>query len=1062
MRCAALMLVAVIVTTTMVKAQRAATEPSGLIVEEVNADSAAAKAGLKVGDKLLTFEERPLTSLASLQAIQQNTVGKLESTMRVRRGDEVLVFRVPIRKLGVIVRPDFSTTTLPLYLKARAAQQAEKAAEAISFLTMAAKEAENGGDRIGSSWFYWNSGLLYEDLGKCEEAVKVYDSAWRLIEGSDDTAAQVKVMESLGWCHQNLKNYSASQKWYEQAFQANTNAGYELWAASDLVYLGRLGLATRDFPAARKVLDQSRKIYERLTPGSGDVGSTLGLLGDVAFFSNDFKSAEDYFQRALKINEALDGGSDDTARILDSLGSVYYRSGNPNAAEDYYHRALNIRSKISPGGSREVAGVLHNLGNVAYSRGDLFTAQDFYRQARDMRKASSSSSADYANSLIGLGNVLYAANNPDAAQNYFSDALNIYEHINPNSLDVATALNNLGNIAFVRNNVEAAQDYYQRALKIREGLVPNSLEIADSLGNLAAVAYRRDDFRASETYLRSAMKIRELLAPGSLDLAMNLVNLGNTVVKLGRQREALELFKDSVNIIETQRGRIPSIEARTFLLARYTFPYVGLFETNLALKDLPAAFAVVERARARSLIELLGQRQLDFKNEVSPKVSREQLELNRDRSAKYALLQDTFIKLNGMDTLVKKSGSSLELLEQKKKLEGEMEKLRRDLIQLSVQQRELEATIRRDSSKYASLEYPEPLDLKGAQATLDDGTLLLSYFVGPERTYVFAVTKESREVFTLPIGANGLKDLVRAFRSEVTTVRVDPKVVEQGKSLYDLLIGPAKDSVNRAKRILISPDGPLNTLPFAALVSLTSPRPRYFIEDKPLHTINSMTVYAKMRESQRNKQQQKTLLAFGDSISNLGALKGARDEVQELARLFGPSATVMLGRNATEAVAREKSKEYSILHFAVHGLLDDDVGLNSALVLSKPEMIGGKSSETDNGLWQAWEIFEQGELNADLVMLAACKVGAGENIRGEGLIGLTRAFQYAGARSIVVSLWNVDDLITTGLITTFYQELQKGVSKDVALQRAMQMTRDKKESQHPHYWAEFILTGDWQ
>ena len=193
-------------------------------------------------------------------------------------------------------------------------------------------------------------------------------------------------------------------------------------------------------------------------------------------------------------------------------------------------------------------------------------------------------------------------------------------------------------------------------------------------------------------------------------------------------------------------------------------------------------------------------------------------------------------------------------------------------------------------------------------------------------------------------------------------------------------------------------------------------------------------------------------------------LPNSRKEVEEIATLFGKSATVRLDLQATETAVRQESRNHSILHFAIHGWLDDQIGLNSGLVLTRPELSGRKPTREDNGLLQAWEIFDQLRLNADLVVLSACDSGLGQELGGEGLIGLTRSLQYAGARSIAVSLWEVDDASTAELMKAFYRQLQKGTSKDVALQNAMAAVRDNQTNprwRHPRYWSAFILVGSW-
>jgi len=171
------------------------------------------------------------------------------------------------------------------------------------------------------------------------------------------------------------------------------------------------------------------------------------------------------------------------------------------------------------------------------------------------------------------------------------------------------------------------------------------------------------------------------------------------------------------------------------------------------------------------------------------------------------------------------------------------------------------------------------------------------------------------------------------------------------------------------------------------------------------------------------------------------------------------AAETHLAADATEEQARSIGSKARNVHFAVHGFFDERLPLNSGLALTIPE----KPSEgQQNGLLQAWEIFEQMRFDADLVVLSACQTGLGRELGGEGLIGLTRAFQYAGARSIAASLWSVNDLKTAQLMLRFYKELRDGKSKDLALRAAQTELLQKPDSSHPYYWAAFSLIGDWQ
>jgi CHAT domain-containing protein len=181
--------------------------------------------------------------------------------------------------------------------------------------------------------------------------------------------------------------------------------------------------------------------------------------------------------------------------------------------------------------------------------------------------------------------------------------------------------------------------------------------------------------------------------------------------------------------------------------------------------------------------------------------------------------------------------------------------------------------------------------------------------------------------------------------------------------------------------------------------------------------------------------------------------------VEAIAALY-PHAQVYLGPEATEEKVKSLGPDSHIIHFACHGLIDERFPLNSALALTLPEH---PAEGQDNGLLQAWEIFESVRLDADLVTLSACDTALGKEMGGEGLVGLTRAFQYAGARSVLASLWGVADDSTARFMKHFYSYLHSGKTKDEALRAAqIDQIRERSRLSHPFHWAAFELFGDWQ
>jgi CHAT domain-containing protein len=417
------------------------------------------------------------------------------------------------------------------------------------------------------------------------------------------------------------------------------------------------------------------------------------------------------------------------------------------------------------------------------------------------------------------------------------------------------------------------------------------------------------------------------------------------------------------------------------------------------------------------------------------------------------------------------------------------------LLELRAEREQLIQKIRKASARTAAVQYPQPLTLDAVRNTLDAGTVLLSYSVGAERTLLFVVgpgtsTTSFLQVFTVPITAADLRQEVARFRNTIERQLLDPHVAA-GRRLYDLLIAPADKLIAPSERVLIAPDGPLHSLPFAALVrpddrrqaATPSRTPAYFIAWKPLHVTVSATVYAELTRAPRRTSARETVVAFGDPVlpvssstaadeandpglpallrrgDALEPLPSSRREVAQIAALYPGSAAYLAG-DATEERVKQVAGRARYLHFATHGLLDERFPLDSGLVLTRTP--GAADQGVENGLLQAWEIFDHLRLNADLVVLSACETALGAEMGGEGLVGLSRAFQYAGARSVLASLWSVADESTADLMHRFYRHLKAGLSKDVALRRAQMELMSTDAAAHPFHWAAFTLSGDWK
>ncbi len=394
-------------------------------------------------------------------------------------------------------------------------------------------------------------------------------------------------------------------------------------------------------------------------------------------------------------------------------------------------------------------------------------------------------------------------------------------------------------------------------------------------------------------------------------------------------------------------------------------------------------------------------------------------------------------------------------------------------------------------------------------------TLLLSYAIGKEQSYLFAVEPANAAgpaltIYSLSGDEKSLRDEIEAYRNLLDSRgplegNSSAALLERSRSLYRTLVEPAEALISRYDHILILPDGPAHKLPFAALVrGVRNGMPEYLVEWKPIHTAVSATVYAELKKSRRNSHRDPAVMvaAFGDpmypraperrvavkrgeggeptddilaneypevedpqlrSVVRGGfrfePLPESRKEVEQIASLYAPKAVAYLGSDATEERARSIGKDVPLIHFACHAVINERFPLDSALVFTIPEH---PKEGQDNGLLQAWEIFEKVRIDADLVTLSACDSGLGKEMAGEGLIGLTRAFQYAGARSVLASLWKVEDKSTAELMKRFYRYLKAGNTKDEALRLAQIDLIHSTDFSQPRDWAAFQLYGDWK
>jgi CHAT domain-containing protein/Tfp pilus assembly protein PilF len=849
----------------------------------------------------------------------------------------------------------------------------------------------------------------------------------------------------------------------------------DLQTARILTLLGEAAHQRQDLDRAQAHLDRAFSLLEVVGPESLEMAEVLNDIGVVARHRGQFDRAEEYYRRSLALYEKRDPDTLEVAQIWNNLGMLARYRSDLVAAEQYHRRALALKEKLAPN-SLTLAATLNNLAQVAVHREDFVSAESYSRRSLTLSEAVAPGSLVAATVMANLGVIVRQRGDLATARSLFRRALAIRQRLAPQSQFVAESLAMLGQLAQHQGDRKQAEALARQALAIDERVQPDSLRVASRrrwLGELALEAHRWDE---AEGHLARALSIIERLQPGSVDETRTRHARGRLFRQRGRRPEAAEELRRAVDILEVQIGMLGGIsEDRTGYRAQRGAIYADLIEVLVELGRAPEAFHVLERSRARGLLEMMSSRDLAAAERVP-----EPLEADRRRVA--GQYDRTQRRLAEQDA--RASSTALAALR------DELHELRR-------RHSELVEEMRRQGAG-PSLRYPQPLDLPQTKAALEPGTLLLSYAVGDQRTHLFAVSRDGDlTVSTLPIGRSALQRDVELFRRLIQhAAPLSPRVAQLaqvGHRLYQGLIAPIAPRLERCQRMVIVPDGPLHVLPFAALVRErgTGPparrQPRYLVEWRPLSIVPSATVYGELRQraaaaaaSRGAAPSAPTLLAFGDpilpaagagggDISNaeralfkevaaLEPLPAARREVDGIAALFPGKAQAFLGEAATEERAKGLSSRVRYVHFATHVVLDDASPMDTALVLADPERA---KTTGENGLLQAWEVLEQLHLNADLVALSACDSGLGRELRGEGLLGLTRAFQHAGAQSVLASLWRVGDEPAAALMVPFYRHLMKGLARDEALRAAqLELIDGGGRATLPYHWAAFQLHGD--
>jgi CHAT domain-containing protein len=837
--------------------------------------------------------------------------------------------------------------------------------------------------------------------------------------------------------------------------------------------------------------------------------TTLLYIGVTYYGLGDVQKALDYYGRALVLwDTSLEKSG--KAMTLSDMGRVYDSFGQYQKALDFYDRALSLSH--ADGETLLEGQIIHDIAMVYGNLGDEDRALVYFNRSLDLSRKMLDRQWE-AHILHHIGEIYLSLGNAPKALLYLDQALKLSRAVK-DRLGEATTLDHLGSLFSMSGDKAKALEYYAEALQRRRDS-GYALGEAQTLRHMAGVHQSMGDEGTALQFYNQSLQISQSIGDRREEASSHL-DIANLNRQDGNLIEAQTHLEAALGLIEPLRSQVHSEELRTSYVSQVMNYYEAYIDVLMQLhKARPndrlheLALQVNERARARSLLDILTEAHANLREGVSPAL------LDEEQSLQHLLAA--------------KSDRRLQLLSGEHS-RAQIAGINEELESLSAHLDLVQAKIRSISPRYAALTEPAPLTAAMIQELPDRGTLLLEYALGQKRSYVWVVSQRAVISFELP-GQSEIEAQVHRLLTLLTArnrtsaagtpqqqrarvAEADHQYPEAAFALSRLLLAPIGDVLEKGQRLAVVTDGALQYVPFAALpvprpgaTTRTHTADRYepLVLDHEIVELPSASVLEVLQAQKRARPAPKQVAMFADPVFStqdsrvlpknspasecsqemrltankapLGDGSSHGQSVNEggmsFSRLLfsGGEADAVLGLVApgdrldargflanVETATQAGLGQYRIVHFSTHGVVDSRRPERSGLVLSLLDECGRPRS----GFLGLTSIYNL-RLNADLVVLSACNTALGRDIRGEGLVGMVRGFMYAGAPRVLASLWDVDDASTAELMVRFYRAmLQQGLRPAAALRAAQIEMWRQDEWKMPFYWAGFVMQGDWR
>lgn len=886
----------------------------------------------------------------------------------------------------------------------------------------------NDGQRLDAQRTLFDAALLIRTDSALEAAkaiapLEVALKQWRAL---GDCRGEMWTITALAIAHGSKRDDARAIESFRAALALQRELGDARAASRTLATLGDL-LWRTDLAGARAALQEALAISQAIGYATVEA-EAHNYLGVIEGGASEHRAAIVHYERAFGVMQRAGNPSQEalfTQNIAVSLAAL----GEWRQAITYFHRAVALHSAL--GRKRDLAGVLQNLGASYGWLGEHRDALAQFRLALPLTREMGARSLEGMNrvnsgvSLLELGDVA-------EARASLEEGLDIARETEDLRM-AALALRHLGRLEDKEQRHRPALAYHQQSLVLLQAS-GNRRGEAFALLNIGTLQRKLGDPEAARRSIRESHAMACAFEDQGLDSATRLA-LARVEAGEGRLPEAWSELQAALHGVESLRVNVAGQHLRgAFQLT--VREYYELAVDVLMRMDRPAdALEISERARARGLLDLLAEAQVDVRAGGDPELLAREKELRRAVNDKAAQL-----------ARAAKKGP-----------------LSREVDALVAELRQIESRIRASSPRYASLMQPETLTLREIQGgVLDEDTLLVEIALGADRGYVWGVTADAVTVRELP-SRKEVETVARGFYGALTerNTRIDgetpqarlarlakakTRLARDGARLYELLL--ARLPLKGKKRLLVVADGALQYVPFAAIPVRGDPLITRF---EVVHMPSVSALAALRRETAGRRVPERTVAVLADPVftDQMLRLPMAREEAASIARIAN-RPDVRLGYEATRAAAMSgELRRFRYVHFATHGVLDDRNPELSGIVLS-------------DGLLRLHDIYNL-DLPADLVVLSACQTALGKEVAHEGLIGLTRGFMYAGAERVLASLWKIDDRATAELMRRFYERMLVERMTPAAALRAVQVEMAQSARWNdPYNWAAFVLQGEWR